>query len=1186
MLQIRNIKKEYHTGNLVQKALDDVSLNFRDNEFVAILGPSGSGKTTLLNIIGGLDRYDSGDLIINGISTRKYSDRDWDSYRNHTIGFVFQSYNLIPHQTVLQNVELALTIGGISREERRARAEEALRKVGLGDQMHKTPTQMSGGQMQRVAIARALVTDPDILLADEPTGALDSETSIQVMDLIREIARDRLVIMVTHNPELAEQYATRIVNLKDGKIISDTDPFVLEEGETEHRNLGRASMSLLTALALSFNNLKTKLTRTLLVAFAGSIGIIGIALILSLSTGVNGYIDEIESDTLNEYPLQITETGFDLTSMMSGGMMGTDEDSEGAPESALPGTDTVYAADEETQDKAKDEGRVKEFRIMSSMFSMLDQNDLQSLKAYFESGETNIYDYCKAIEYRYGVEPVIYSLDGKKTRQVHPDQTSQAMGIGYTGTSSIFSQMSNYNVFHQLPENEKLYKEQYDLKAGKWPENYNECVIVTSRFGRISDLALYALRLKDNAELEERTEAFAKGESIDVDDDEEELSFEYEDLLGIDFRIVNPSDAYVYNEKQEVWVSKKDNKKFMRKLARKSEKLTVVGVVKPRKDVKITALQEDIYYMPSLLTHTVEAAKDSEIVRMQLANPKTNVITGKKFGKGSDGMEMGDMFQVDEEGLAEAFQFDDSAFKNMANMFSGMDLSKMDFSKIDPSDFASVMPNVSQKDIERVLRAATSGFSQKKTEKMFRKLLNGYMKEAAKDPTTDYSKLGEAFSAYLESEEGRAIITANLQEIIAANADAMITQADLTQVVAAVMAGYSDYAKEQGFDDPTDMSHIQDYLASDAAQAILSEQLSAIYGKLANLTITSEQANKIAGQLAQGYLAYAKASGAIPDPTKMVDSFQKYLNKKSTQKLLRRMVTSSINQKQLNKELTRVMGKYSGSISKAGAAIVGQVFKSISKELTKNLGGVGMDLGSAFSFDSDKFATALGLNMTEEDMMELLSAMMNTGAATYENNLKEFGYVDFRKPMEIDIYPKDFESKEQVKAILEAYNDRMKKEDEEKVIVYTDLVATLMSSVTDIIDAISYVLIAFVSISLVVSSIMIGVITYISVLERRKEIGILRAIGASKRNISEVFNAETFIIGALAGLFGVGISLLLLFPINAVIDHVTTANVVAALPPLAGLALIVLSIILTLIGGIIPSRAAAKSDPVTALRVE
>ncbi len=473
MLQVKDIHKEYRTGTLIQKALDGVSLNLRDNEFVAILGPSGSGKTTLLNIIGGLDRYDSGDLIINGISTKKYKDRDWDSYRNHTIGFVFQSYNLIPHQTILANVELALTISGIGKAERRQRAREALEQVGLGEQIHKKPNQLSGGQMQRVAIARALVNDPDILLADEPTGALDSETSVQVMDLLKEVAKDRLVVMVTHNPELAYEYATRIVKLKDGQIRSDSDPYVVNETELtepEHKNMGKASMSFLTALSLSFNNLKTKKARTLLTSFAGSIGIIGIALILSLSTGVNDYIGQIEEETLSEYPLQIQSTGFDFSSAM----------------------DTGTAADTGGED-----GDIYVVEMVTNMFSTMDSNDLESLKAYLEDGGSGIEEYTNAIEYSYNAQPQIYKENGDEIRQVNPDHSFDSMGLGSTSGSGIMSSMMSTDVFYEMPENEQLYEGQYDVKAGRWPENYNECVLVLTSGGGMSDFMLYTLGLRD-----------------------------------------------------------------------------------------------------------------------------------------------------------------------------------------------------------------------------------------------------------------------------------------------------------------------------------------------------------------------------------------------------------------------------------------------------------------------------------------------------------------------------------------------------------------------------------------------------------------------------------------------------------------------------------------------------------------
>ena len=543
MLQIKNICKEYRTGGLVQKALDDVSLNLRDNEFVAILGPSGSGKTTLLNIIGGLDRYDSGDLIINGISTKKYKDRDWDSYRNHTIGFVFQSYNLIPHQSVLANVELALTISGIGKSERRRRATEALEKVGLGKQLHKRPSQMSGGQMQRVAIARALVNDPDILLADEPTGALDSDTSVQVMDLLQEVAKDRLVVMVTHNPELAEQYATRIVTLRDGKIRSDTDPYEVDETQAEplkHKNMGKSSMSFLTALALSFNNLKTKKARTLLTAFAGSIGIIGIALILSLSNGVNEYIQNMEEETLSEYPLQIQSTGFDITSMMVGNA-------------------SEMAADDEKDTVDNEDGKVKVMQLVTNMFSTMDSNDLKSLKEYLDEGKSGIEKYTNAVEYSYSVTPQIFKEEKDGVRQVHPDQSFSSLGLGSSSSSnSIMSSMMSTDVFFEMPETRSLYESQYDVKAGKWPEKYNECVLVLSSNGSISDFVAYTLGLRDPLELDEMIRQFMNEETIDVPSDFQDYS--YDQIVGTTFKLVNSSDFYEYDSQYKVWKDKTDRK--------------------------------------------------------------------------------------------------------------------------------------------------------------------------------------------------------------------------------------------------------------------------------------------------------------------------------------------------------------------------------------------------------------------------------------------------------------------------------------------------------------------------------------------------------------------------------------------------------------------------------------------------
>ena len=573
MLQIKEICKEYRTGSLVQKALDKVSLNLRDNEFVAILGPSGSGKTTLLNVIGGLDRYDGGDLIINGISTKKYKDRDWDSYRNHTIGFVFQSYNLIPHQTLLANVELALTISGVGKAQRRERARQALEKVGLGEQIHKRPSQLSGGQMQRVAIARALVNNPDILLADEPTGALDSETSIQVMELLKEVAQDRLVVMVTHNPELAQQYATRIVELKDGKIRSDSDAFYVDEETAdvpEHKNMGKSSMSFLTALSLSFHNLKTKKARTLLTSFAGSIGIIGIALILSLSAGVNDYIKNIERETLSQYPLQIQSTGFDFTSMMTGG-----EDSEEV-KAVSAGTGT-------SSKERREKENIWVIDMVTNMFSTMDSNDLESLKKFLDSKESRIDQYTNAVEYSYQVVPQIYAQDGEKVRQVHPDRSFEAAGLGSSvGSNSLMSSMMSTDVFYQMPADSDLYKDQYDVKAGRWPKSYNECVLVLTSGGGMSDLLLYTLGLRDPLELEEMVAGFVEEEQIEVPKDS--TVYTYDDILGKEFKLVNSADYYEYDNSYHVWKDRSGDQTYMDKVVKNAEPIRIVGIVQPVKD--------------------------------------------------------------------------------------------------------------------------------------------------------------------------------------------------------------------------------------------------------------------------------------------------------------------------------------------------------------------------------------------------------------------------------------------------------------------------------------------------------------------------------------------------------------------------------------------------------------------------
>ena len=650
MLQLNHIKKEYKTGDLVQKALDDVSLNLRDNEFVAILGPSGSGKTTLLNVIGGLDRYDSGDLIINGISTKKYTDRDWDSYRNHTIGFVFQSYNLIPHQTVLSNVELALTISGISGAERRSRATKALEQVGLGDQLHKHPSEMSGGQMQRVAIARALVNNPDILLADEPTGALDSDTSIQVMELLKEVAKDRLVVMVTHNPELAEQYATRIVRLRDGVIQSDTAPFAPDDSAQVppvHKNLGHSSMSPLTALALSFNNLLTKKTRTLLTAFAGSIGIIGIALILSLSAGVSNYIQEMERSTLSEYPLQISTTGVDLAALLD----------PGSYTSAVANNTNVGA----TSASSTPEGMVTVRELLSQLTEDNSSvNDLASLKKYLDSDECTISEDAASIEYSYGIAPLIYRQNKDGTvRQIFPDSSLSVLN-NTTSAAGIVSSMTNQSVFTEMAEEPSLYEDQYDVKAGRWPESYNEAVLVLNSDGSISDYALYILGIEDDSVMMRFLQEYAKNKNTQAPTGYG--TYPYDTFVGLKYKIVTSSDYYVYDEERQIWRNRSDDEAYVEQLVENSPDLTIVGVVQPRADASSTILPIGVAYTHALTYYAIDHAAESEVVKQQLADPEVNVLTGERFDadQRETDLDISSLFSVDTDMLKDAFQFDAS----------------------------------------------------------------------------------------------------------------------------------------------------------------------------------------------------------------------------------------------------------------------------------------------------------------------------------------------------------------------------------------------------------------------------------------------------------------------------------------------------------------------------------------------
>lgn len=856
LLELKKINKVYTTDSLKQTALKEVSLRFREKEFVSILGPSGSGKTTLLNIIGGLDQYTSGDLIINGISTKKYKDNDWDRYRNHSVGFVFQSYNLIPHQSVLANVELALTISGVSPKERNKKAIKVLKKVGLGDHIYKKPNQLSGGQMQRVAIARALINDPDILLADEPTGALDTKTSVQIMALLKEVSKEKLVIMVTHNPDLAKEYSTRIIKIQDGKIQDDTNPFYekekIEPGK-KHKSK-KNYMNLKTALGLSFNNLKTKKARTILTAFAGSIGIIGIALILSLSHGIQSYIDRVEEDTLSSYPLSIEASSMDTGSLVES------------------------LAGKNTNSKNRKKDKIYSKNIMGDLFtamtSQVKTNDLKSFKAYLESEDNKITKYTNDIQYSYDLTLNLYKSDTSEVVQVNPTTIFNSLGMDTSSYSTAYSgMMSSYDVWNELMNNKDLLKSQYDVIAGSWPTNYNEVVLIVNDENEISDYTLYTLGILSQKDLEENFKKMTNGEEVEFTS----TSYTYDELLNLSYKLVLNTDYY---EKQgSIWIDKKDDDEYMKKVIEAAEEIKVVGILKPNEE-SVTASNASsgtIGYTHELTKHLINKINETDIAKEQLANQEINIFTGSIF------------------------------------------------SNNDKFDMASLTP------------------------------------------------------------EQRA------------------------------------------------------YFAS-----LSSEQLAAY--------ITS---------------------------------------------------------------------------------------------YTKN------------------------------------------ASATYEENLKKLGVVSLDSPSQIRIYPKDFETKESIITGIDEYNNKMEKDDKkESVIEYTDLVGILMSSVTSIVNVVSYVLIAFVAISLIVSSIMIGIITYISVLERTKEIGILRAIGASKKDIARVFNAETIIEGSISGVLGIIVTLLLNIPINIIIEHIVNISNIAKLPPVGAIILIIISIFLTFIAGLIPSRFASKKDPVEALRTE
>ena len=1103
MLELRDIRKQYVTSSFTQTALDGVSVAFRDNEFVAILGPSGSGKTTMLNVIGGLDHFDSGDLLVDGISTKEYRDHDWDTYRNNRIGFVFQSYNLIPHQTVLSNVELALTLSGVSGAERRDRAMAALDRVGLSQHVDKRPSQLSGGQMQRVAIARALVNDPEILLADEPTGALDSATSLQVMDLLKEVAQDRLVIMVTHNPELAERYATRIVRLADGRIIDDTDPFDPATAPGRAAKPARkTSMSFLTALELSFNNLMTKKGRTLMTAFAGSIGIIGIAAILALANGVNQYIADQEESMLTVYPLSITSTSLDMTSMI-------------ADSSSALGAST--ASDE----SGSDNDTVGTAKTITRMAGNVGKNDLASLKEYIDGNGGGIHEQVNDIEYLYDVTPLIFKSDTSEGPvQVNPDTTYSSLGMSAGLLSSLSSTMST-NYFKQMPSDTSLFEDQYDVKAGHWPEAADELVIVLTNRGNIPDILEYDMGLRSYDELKSvisELSSASTDESVSTVSIED-ASYSYDQLMEPTFKLVNACDTYQYESDYGVWTDKTDDSSYMADLVGNGTTLHIVGIVQPKSTTDSTTLSTGIYYTPALTDELIDNAANSQVVQDQIANPGVDVLTGKTFDQeanesGDTTLDLSSLVSIDSSKLASAFTFDTSDINvDLSGLdLSGIDVSNvslppMDLSDLDLSgvslpslsadDLAALFPELTSEQIAKILSSVTVRFvdgGQEALSAALSKVASGWVSWSAANP-------GGTVADYMATDEVRTTIA--------------------TAVISAI-----------------DMDDLQKQLVDAIAETM---------GTDASVTGIEQE---VADRLLSAY--QEKLASA-----------------------LQQTIASAI-QGYMQTVMTSLMTQMSSQIEQqVSSAMQGAMSQMVS------------NMASAMHVDESAIASAFRFNMDEKELSELMSSLMSTTTSTYSGNLTKLGYADRDKPSEIDIYPKDFETKQAVTSILDDYNNDVRAAGEEsKVITWTDLVGTMMSSVTRIVDMVSAMLVAFVSISLVVSSIMIAVITYISVLERKKEIGILRAIGASKHNISSVFNAETVIEGLVAGVMGIAITLLLTIPANAIVEAYFGVHDLVRLPVHYALLLIGISVLLTFLAGFIPAKKASRSDPVEALRSE
>lgn len=1052
MLEIRGVTKVYVVGGQKNRALNNVSVNFRESEFAAILGPSGSGKTTLLNIIGGLDHYDKGDLVINETSTKKFRDKNWDAYRNHRVGFVFQSYNLIPHQTVLNNVRLALTLSGISKRESMRRAKKVLVEVGLKDHIDKKPAQLSGGQMQRVAIARALVNDPDILLADEPTGALDSETSIQIMDLLAKIAKKKLVVMVTHNPELADKYASRVITLKDGKITSDSNPYDgkiktdLDLIETEKKSK-KTRMSFITATGLSLNNLLTKKARTILVALAGSIGIIGIALISAVSTGFQNYIDKIEEDTLSSYPLALQKETADLTGILL----------------SLTGD----------ADGKKEDGKLRENQMLTSTLGTVSNNDLPAFVDYLNAHKKEVDNDIRLMEYEYNVDPVIYTKDATgEIAKMNPSNMFTSL-IGETSLLRNYSTMTS--VFRQYdPEN---LQNDTEILAGRYPEKYNEMLVVLSNKGEISELLTYSLGFHDSKELNEVVSKIMSGEKVNISNQPLELT--YDDLMNVDLRLVPATDTYKYNEKYEIYEDMSGDKDYMNSAYDDAEKLKIVGVAVMNSEM--LSRGSGVAYLPSLITHIIERSGETEIVKKQLADPEMDIFSNKKFSEeGNDyNFEFSDLVSVDEAALSQAF-----GVKIDQNVISAR--------------VAEYMKQIAG-DIKIDLSPIKNALSDK-----YRNLAENLKNELVIKGEFMESEISGLIDEFISRQDFSEL---ELNYFIPNSSSAQIYSGLLGSTLEALIVAQKEF--NPSFDPETD------------AVITNTPMFVPTYDSLSQVLLNSAEVNS------------AFEGIAIP-----------------------------ITQGMIQKEVLTKVGELTSFLSNSFA--------------------------NAFSVDQNAIIGAFKLNFSEEELSRVVTAMFTKKRSTLATNLSTLGYQDLDDPTQISFYFWSFEGKTDFMKFLDNYNDTMRSMGKnDKVIEYTDTTGVLISSVKTIVDAVSYVLIAFVSISLVVSSIMIGVITYISVYERTKEIGILRAMGASKHNISSIFNAETFIIGFLSGLLGVGISYLLIPPINLILhSFIGDIPLSATLDPKIALFLIVLSIILTLIGGLIPAKKASLRDPVEALRSE